>query len=292
VPLFYSNSNGSLDPQNLSVTDYQNITMAGGGMYSPGLAASSAHRLTPSTEVNVAYAGTFGDLSSAGAAGLFDFNNYMDDFDAPGDGGFTAVSSNDGVPVGTISPKDVYNDSVPPSTSFTNLTTPGSTYLDTPDDSLQVSPMYDTMDTAKTWPSLFPEEDEDVTNSFSMAPEMMRTTSSSSTNQIIVHPGGESVQRKRSSVANSPVPFSPVIKHSTVAGVNARRRDKPLPPIVVNEDDPVALKRARNTAAARKSRAKRVLEREEMQERIDALQAEVDHWKAIALGQKKLEPTN
>jgi hypothetical protein len=66
--------------------------------------------------------------------------------------------------------------------------------------------------------------------------------------------------------------------------VNARKRDKPLPPIVVDESDAVALKRARNTAAARKSRAKKVNEREDMEGRIAELEAEVERWKSIALG--------
>ncbi|KAH9843417.1 Basic region leucine zipper [Teratosphaeria destructans] len=211
-------------------------------------------------EPNVAYHSTFGDLSSSGGGGFTSE--------------FTAVDSALGP---TVSPKDIFNtDSVPPSTSFTNLTTPGSTYLDTPDDSFETSPMYESFDTSKTWSSLFPEED------VSFAPSMARTTSASSASQIVVHPGGESLQRKRSSATNSPATFSPAVKHSSVAGVNARKRDKPLPPILVDENDPVALKRARNTAAARKSRAKKVLERDDLETQIANLKAEVEKYKSLA----------
>jgi hypothetical protein len=80
------------------------------------------------------------------------------------------------------------------------------------------------------------------------------------------------------------------IRHSSVAGVQSRKRDKPLPPIMVDQADPVALKRARNTAAARKSRAKKVEERDGFEEAIAALQARVaeleaerDQWKLQAL---------
>lgn len=245
-------------------------------------------------EINVAYEGTFGDLSSAGDTVLFGMDDSFD-FDSFGAADsmpatdFTTTNGN-GIAQGpTVSPKDVFNnntDSAPPSTSFTNLTTPRSAYLDTPDGSFETSPMYGSMGTDKVWTTLFPDEDASFG---AMAPPMARTTSSSSANQIVVHPGGEGVPRKRSSLTNSPVTFSPVVKHSSVAGVSARRRDKPLPPIVVDENDAAALKRARNTAAARKSRAKKVMETEHFQSRVAELEAEVAHWKAIALGEKGMD---
>ncbi|KAK3696565.1 General control protein [Vermiconidia calcicola] len=233
------------------------------------------------SEINVAYEGTFGDLSSAGDAGLFgmsdntDFHQLMASTD-----GFTPI--NDGR---TVSPKDLFNnESFPPSSSFTNLTTPGSTLLETPDEDYQTSPLFNDnlgIDSqgADNWFSLFPDD-----NGATPAPFMARTTSASSANQIVVHPGGEG-NRKRSSTQLSPSPatFSPVVKHSSVAGVNARKRDKPLPPIVVDENDQTALKRARNTAAARKSRAKKLSEREVMETEIADLKAQVEHWKKLAL---------
>lgn len=282
VPLFHSNSTGSLSNANTiqyqQVTDLTNFDMGGGGNFdASSLAQTSALTMFP--EINVAYDGTFGDLSATGA-GLFHVNRSFeyDQFIGAGDG-FTAING----PTGgvTVSPKDVFNnDSVPPSTSFTNLTTPGSTFLETPDEDYQTSPLFaDNLGVdnhgADDWYTLFPDDNT--------APFMARTISASSTNQIMVHPGGEG-NRKRSSIAMaSPAPFSPPVKHSTTAGVNARKRDKPLPPIVVDENDTVALKRARNTAAARKSRAKKVHERDELETRIADLEAQVDHWKSLAL---------
>lgn len=234
-------------------------------------------------EINVAYDGTFGDLHASGDVALFGFDDsFGGDFELMGSGGNSFTAINDGAAnAGTISPKDLLNDSVPPSTSFTNLTTPGSTYLDTPDD-YQTSPLFtDSMHNDKAWFSLFPEQD---TEAPTPAPLMERTSS----NTIVVHPGGEGNARKRSSTfqTSPPTPFSPAVKHSDVAGVAARKRDKPLPPIVVDENDPVALKRARNTAAARKSRAKKVQERDGLEDQIAALKAEVEFWKqkAVSLG--------
>lgn len=257
--------------------------MGGGGNTHPDI-TSHVFGLTMEPEINVAYNGTFGDLHASGDAELFSFDQSFGDgsfgdFElmGSGDSGFTAINGGMANP-GTISPKDLLNDSVPPSTSFTNLTTPGSTLLDTPDD-YQTSPLFvDNMDNNNKWFSLFPENEE-----LPKAPLMERTPS----NSIIVHPGGEGNARKRGSTqASPPTPFSPGPRMSDVAGVAARKRDKPLPPIVVDENDPVALKRARNTAAARKSRAKKVQERDTLEGQIAALQAQVEYWKkkAVDLG--------
>ncbi|KAK4507763.1 hypothetical protein PRZ48_001498 [Zasmidium cellare] len=278
VPLFHaSNSTGNLgDQQNFQ--QFQNVNddittfaMGGGGTSDPS-SPSSSHSLTMTSDINVAYDGTFGDLSAAGDAELFTFNGKYDfELMPSGDNGFTAI--NDGaMNPGTISPKDLLNDSVPPSTSFTNLTTPGSTFLETPADDYQTSPLFtDSMTADNSWFSLFPDD--------TAADHAMERTSS---NHIMVHPGGEGNNRKRSSANVSPTPFSPVVKHSSVAGVGARKRDKPLPPILVDEGDAVALKRARNTAAARKSRAKKVQERDELETQIADLKAEVEYWKQRA----------
>ena len=288
MPLFHSNSTGSFHGyQNIQqfqqVTDQHALAMGGGGNASPSFSSSAS--LTPPSEINVAYDGTFADLGSADG-GMFDVNDNFDfTFGEPA--GFTAINDG-GMATGvTVSPQDVFNnDSVPPSTSFTNLTTPGSTFLETPDEDYQTSPLFnDNLDVSgndKQWFPLFPDE-------AMPAPMMARTASSSSANQVMVHPGGEA-QRKRSSTNASPMTFSPAVKHSSVAGVNpSRKRDKPLPPIMVDENDAVALKRARNTAAARKSRAKKVEEREVLEAEIADLKEQVEHWKSLALGRVKAE---
>lgn len=249
--------------------------MGGGGNTTPATPWSGLGLTMPS-EINVAYSGTFGDLHAGGDADMFSFDSFGDDFELMGSSAncFTAVKR--AAPSGTVSPKDLFADSVPPSTTFTNLTTPGSTFLDTPDD-YQTSPLFtDQMVEDKAWFSLFPEEDNAV-----MAPSMERTSS----NTILVHPGGESAARKRSSTTTqaSPTPCTPAPKMSAVAGVAARKRDKPLPPIVVDGHDTVALKRARNTAAARKSRAKKVQERDELESTIAQLEEQVRFWKKKAM---------
>jgi len=72
-------------------------------------------------------------------------------------------------------------------------------------------------------------------------------------------------------------------RHSSVSGVKSKRRDKPLGPIVVEDPhDVVAVKRARNTLAARKSRERKAQRLEELEDKIIKLEAERDHWKALA----------
>jgi len=240
-------------------------------------------------EVNVAYDGTFGDLSAAGNGTMFSlhdnfsFDSFLHDGTADSMQAPDFASLNGGHANGTtVSPQEVFNDSMPPSTSFTNLTTPGSSFLQTPTDDYETSPLFsDNLDAPNSnWYPLFP--DADNATATPGAPLMVRNASSSSANQIVVHPGGNGIHRNRSSTATSPV-FSPAVKHSTIAGVGARKRDKPLPPIVVDENDGIALKRARNTAAARKSRAKKVAERDELEVEIADLKAQVKYWKGQAL---------
>jgi len=272
VPLFHSNSTGynpaSQSQQTINLSD---ITMGG--------------------SANVAYHDTMADLGAfENGASFGDFNMFTELANyAAG-----AVNTN----ALTVSPKDLFTggdfnggDSMPPSTSFTNWTTPGSTYLETPE-SHSASPLFnDTLDNTFDFSSncasnanFFPELDSLVA-----APSMERTVSNSSNNPIIVHPGGPAHSRKRSSTTASPAAFA--TRPSSVAGVGAKKRDKPLPPIMVDEHDTVALKRARNTAAARKSRAKKVEERDSLETRIAELenmlatqQRETEFWKAQAQG--------
>ena len=262
--------------------------MGGSGTSASPSAILSSPSLT-SPSANVAYHDTMADLGAfENGASFGDFNMFTDLANyAAG-----AVNTN----ALTVSPKDLFNggdfsgaDSMPPSTSFTNLTTPGSTYLETPE-SHNASPLFndslDTFDFSSCGASnanFFPELDSLVA-----APSMERTVSNSSNNPIIVHPGGPAHNRKRSSTTASPATFA---RPSSVAGVGAKKRDKPLPPILVDEHDTVALKRARNTAAARKSRAKKVEERDSLESRIAELEGllatqarETEYWKAKAQG--------
>jgi hypothetical protein len=78
-------------------------------------------------------------------------------------------------------------------------------------------------------------------------------------------------------------------RHSSVSGVNSRRRDKPLPPITYDTADPVASKRARNTEAARKSRARKMERHDAMERRISELEKQLEdtqrreeYWKSLA----------
>jgi general control protein GCN4 len=282
VPLFQSNTTGNIPAsQNKQTVNLSDITMGGSGT-SASLSANMSSPSLTSLSANVAYHDTMGDLGAfENGASFGDFNMFTD---------LSALNQATTNSL-TVSPKDLFNgaDSVPPSTSFTNLTTPGSTYLETPE-SYSASPLFnDTLDNTFDFSSncnstnFFPELDSLVA-----APSMERTVSNSSNNPIVVHPGGPAHSRKRSSTTASPAAF---VRLSSVAGVGAKKRDKPLPPILVDEHDTVALKRARNTAAARKSRAKKVEERDILESRIAELEGllatqtrETEYWKAKAQG--------
>jgi hypothetical protein len=187
--------------------------------------------------------------------------------------------------LGTVSPNDlVIGDSfmsAPNSAALTALTSPSIN--ESPDfDGFDVSPNFGTADfegpPMDAWYPLFPTEshvpDQNLENSPALKSEEFDMES---LERASVGP------RRKSSATNSPSGGS---KHSAVAGVNARKRDKPLPPIIVEDpNDSIAMKRARNTLAARKSRERKAQRFDELEDRIAKLEAERDHWKNIALSQ-------
>jgi general control protein GCN4 len=185
----------------------------------------------------------------------------------------------------TVSPKDIFNDvlgSAPPSTAFTNLTSPDigeSPYLDNYD---QSPGMFagDAVMASDNWFSLFPEDD--IKAAAPVAPVLERTisstsmarSSSSSTNSPIILDGSH---RRKSSINGSPALNASITK--------SRRRKGVLPPIAVDPSDKIALKRARNTLAARDSRQRKFELVQTLEQRTQELEAEVEKWKSIALAQ-------
>ncbi|RYP12032.1 hypothetical protein DL767_011513 [Monosporascus sp. MG133] len=230
-----------------------------------------------------------GNQQTATKMDLHDALN-MDDLPPLEGGASTTAYSSPGIPaydmtassasstnLGTISPQDLFRDftSAPNSTTLTNLTSP-SLYNESPAfDSLDISPAFDVGDFGNTtdpWFPLFPPENTAV----SIAAADQSPAQQSEELEVV-----EKAPRRKSS--NSPTTSHG--RHSSVSGVNSRRRDKPLPPIVVDDpSDTVAMKRARNTLAARKSRERKAQRLEDLEEKIMKLEQERDHWKRIALG--------
>ncbi|KAK5626475.1 hypothetical protein RRF57_002190 [Xylaria bambusicola] len=183
--------------------------------------------------------------------------------------------------LGTVSPNELLMRdpfSAPNSTSFTNLTTP-SNFGESPGfESYEVSPNFGEFDTSPTddWYSLFPESATTTQPTVSVKSPMEAPAE-------LEIAETDSLPRRKS--GNSSPSSTNHTRHSSVSGVNARRRDRPLPPIVVDDpSDTVAMKRARNTLAARKSRERKAQRLEELEEQIAELKKERDHWKNIALG--------
>ncbi|XMA11226.1 hypothetical protein WAI453_004017 [Rhynchosporium graminicola] len=184
------------------------------------------------------------------------------------------LSSSSSTNMGTVSPQDLLRDpfaSAPNSTAFTNLTSPDSQYHQSPDFAdYDVSPFIsDNQDidqalSGDPWYPLFPQDDQvekqnsQVEQSTLLPEEELEVS--------------EHLRRRRSGTATSP----------PSGGI--RKRDKPLPPIVVEDpNDTVAMKRARNTLAARKSRQRKMQRFEELEDEIAKLKEERDHWKSLAL---------
>ncbi|KAI1772286.1 cross-pathway control protein 1 [Hypoxylon cercidicola] len=227
----------------------------------------------------------------------------LEDFTAF-EGGATTAYSSPGIPgydvnvssasscasnLGTVSPQDLLiRDpfaSAPNSTAITNLTSP-SLYGESPEfhDNYEVSPNFGGGDfeghTSDNWYPLFPEQNTvaDPASVIEESPVEQPEEQQSEEPEVVEKPS----QSRRKS-PNSP-PTGGHGRHSSVSGVNSRRRDKPLPPIIVDDPhDTIAMKRARNTLAARKSRQRKAERFEELEERIQKLEEERDYWKSRAL---------
>lgn len=224
---------------------------------------------------------------------LQDAMNSLEGFTAFGGGASTAFSSpamtgcdldvgsaSSSTHLGTVSPGELLlreQFSAPNSTAFTNLTTP-SNYGESPEfENYEVSPNFDDFDagSSENWFSLFPE---------STATDQAPASNESPVEAPAELENTETDSLPRRKPGSSPSSSHNHGRHSSVCGVNSRRRDKPLPPIIVDDpNDSIAMKRARNTLAARKSRERKAQKLEELEEKIAKLEEERDHWKRIAM---------
>ncbi|KAH6614993.1 hypothetical protein C7974DRAFT_436940 [Boeremia exigua] len=190
----------------------------------------------------------------------------------------------------TVSPKDIFADafgSAPPSAAFTNLTSPDIDASPFLNESFETSPMFQgepLMNNSNDWFSLFPEEENKLHEVAQYAPAVQFPMERTISSQSMERSGSSSIGspivldsssfRRKSSVTNSP---------ATNGISKSRRRKGALPPIAVDPGDKVALKRARNTLAARESRQRKFDHVSELENRNAELEAEIEKWKNIAL---------
>lgn len=277
---FYANSAPS---SSVGFHQQRNSTRPPVPLFSGNSTPNIHHQLNHSgnmADINVAYDSMGSGLGPA--YGHLDNGADMWDFQAPS---FTPV--NDASTTGstrTVSPKDIFQDplaSAPPSTAFTNLTSPDIGDSPFITDSYDTSPLFQDTDLQNSdpWFTLFPENTDNVSQPASNPMERaassnsMTRSSSSSTNSPVVLDGSH---RRKSSVQGSPA------THSAANGVKARRRKGPLPPIAVDPSDKVALKRARNTLAARDSRQRKFDHVLTLEKKNAELESEVEKWRNLA----------
>lgn len=199
-----------------------------------------------------------------------------------GDSNFSPLSKDLHDPaVGAMGPPEIISPSEmhmnpPMSGTPSGFTSPYSLF-DSPSEGYETSPLFGSEEVGdeQGWFPLFPGsgeiEERDLRRS--ERPEANRVASDEASPQSVGSPDASPSFRSTSS--------SGVQKRSSTSGV--RKRTAPLPPIVVEDpSDVIAMKRARNTLAARKSRAKKAEKMEEMEATIEDLKAEVEHWKTLA----------
>lgn len=203
-------------------------------------------------------------LPSAGGMGPFTFDELL--------GQETGALSPE-APAGTISPQDLmFDHSIPPSGTFTDLSTPP---FDSPGTfSQNPSPLFTDVEFmgSDDWTPLF--HDGAIGNP--AAPGLFNASDFASAMaepkkqmqpSIEMSPAPKPLS---SGVKSSPMSATGTTRHSSVAGISRQRKD--LSPIEFDPNDPIATKRARNTEAARKSRAKKLARQASAETRIQALE--------------------
>ncbi|RDI85563.1 hypothetical protein Vi05172_g4296 [Venturia inaequalis] len=204
--------------------------------------------------------------------------------------GFTAINTG-ASSAQTVSPKDIFSDglgSAPPSTAFTNLTSPDINESPYMADSYECSPLFTdnaaiTGDTTD-WFSLFPDSTADKPSDNPMerqhsSASLGGQTSSSGNSPLILDTSN--YNRRKPTNPMSPAGHN---RHSSVSGVKPRRRKGPLPPIAVDPEDKTALKRARNTLAARDSRQRKLDHVSSLENRIRELEEKETAFKETLAG--------
>lgn len=204
------------------------------------------------------------------------------------------TSTTTNIPTCTVSPMDLVL-SCPPSTAFTNLTSPSlqDSPLDNPE-SYEASPLFSAEDILGSALSSFPLFSDATLDA---KESLQRSISTSS----FACSSGDSLSiscHLKPSADNSPRSGGAATKHSSASGIKSRRRAKPLAPILYDPSDKVALKRARNTESARQSRQRRYEWEERMTEllsrreaEVEALRKDTDRWKQIAISLGYTEST-
>ncbi|KAL8818494.1 MAG: hypothetical protein Q9191_007929, partial [Dirinaria sp. TL-2023a] len=196
-------------------------------------------------------------------------------------------NSNSFETISTVSPTEIM--SAPPSAVTTNLTTPDFGFDDSPFGAFST-------DTSPVWindDATLPQSDLGVDNGVlfpdlpslgdTFAQAHAQSTGQSPTPTSPARPVAPPMSRKASSTK-----MSRDSNLSSTSGITKRKsRTEPLPPIVVEDpNDTVAVKRARNTAAARKSRKKREQHMNDLEAENEKLKEEVEYWKNQAISKQ------
>ena len=193
----------------------------------------------------------------------------------------------------TISPQDLFLDAdfaIPGTTTTGYLSTPSLVDC-TPDlSSYDCSPAFGNVDIETSWPPLFTDtgkDDLDLDVDFSGVPLFPATSiDSAPLAPTISNTSSTASKRPRSSLNVHSTPSDDILRRTLGPSSvikSSRRQIKDLDPIAVDEEDDRAVKRARNTMAARKSRQKKRDIEDSLREALEEMTRQRDRWRMLAV---------
>ena len=182
----------------------------------------------------------------------------------------------------TVSPQELFTDpSAPNSNTLTDLTSP-SMFDGSPEfNSFDNSPLFGDDNNINTWPSLFTEQDELNESASTSIHDLAQSTCPPS-----LHGHSVSMERTVSGASAEAGRGTSRMHHrlSVTSGVNKNRRNaRHLEDIEVDEADTKAVKRAKNTMAARKSRQKKRDVEDSLRGALNEMTTERDKWMHLAI---------
>lgn len=264
VPLFANNSPGTINQQ------LQTSNMSRNHSQGSSLASSP-----PISQLTHCSDNDLIDWSQADEPLFSAEENTMDSYYSPHVALSRNTSTNSMSPAGTVFPRDVLNTpSVQTSGALSALTTPDSNTLDSPEVAYftgDSSAFFEELPAeAENWDSLFDGNPK--------PPPIPQALVQTHGNESPLVDGPESappMSRNASSPGKSSSRGSLQGRQSAKSGVSKRRVRNDLPAITVDDpNDNVALKRARNTMAARKSRQRRQTHIDQLEQQNDLLKKE------------------
>ncbi|KAG7692861.1 hypothetical protein KL930_004207 [Ogataea haglerorum] len=144
------------------------------------------------------------------------------------------------------------------------------------DPDAQAAPMLESREDSSSWEPLFKEEDDLIQIAVQPTPAVKEETLPKA---LVTSPLTDMEESRRSVSCTSETSFSPKKDRFGCTPYTRKKRSLPLEPVVPEGADAAAIKRAKNTEAARRSRARKMERMSQLEDKCESLMQENESLK-------------